>query len=127
MPRVRAPTAVKLRLDLKMTRPMISSWTIMGVPRMTVTYTLAHGVGHAQGGIADAGALLVVGGADHGHQHAQGDADGQGQGGGHQGGAHAAEILLPAVRLQKSLVELDEKLLPPGQVRAAGIMGFHSS
>ena len=40
MPSVSAPTMVKLRLDLKMTILMMSSCTIMGVPRMTVTYTL---------------------------------------------------------------------------------------
>ena len=41
-----------------------------------------------QDGIVVAGALLVVGGADHGHQDTQGNADGQGQGSDQQGGAH---------------------------------------
>ena len=37
MPSVSAPTIVKLRLEAKMTMLMMSSCTIMGVPRMTVT------------------------------------------------------------------------------------------
>ena len=41
MPSASAPTIVKLRLLAKMTMLMISSCTIMGVPRMTVTYTCA--------------------------------------------------------------------------------------
>ena len=39
MPRVSAPTMVKLRLLAKMTMLMISSCTIMGVPRMMVVYS----------------------------------------------------------------------------------------
>ena len=39
MPKVSAPTMVKLRLLAKMTMLMISSCTIMGVPRMMVVYT----------------------------------------------------------------------------------------
>ena len=39
MPRVSAPTIVKLRLLEKMTMLMISSCTIMGVPRMMVVYS----------------------------------------------------------------------------------------
>ena len=41
MPSASAPTIVKLRLLAKMTMLMMSSCTIMGVPRMTVTYTCA--------------------------------------------------------------------------------------
>ena len=40
MPSASAPTMVKLRLLAKMTMLMMSSWTIMGVPRMMVVYTL---------------------------------------------------------------------------------------
>ena len=39
MPSVSAPTMVKLRLLEKMTMLMMSSCTIMGVPRMMVVYT----------------------------------------------------------------------------------------
>ena len=39
MPSASAPTMVKLRLLAKMTMLMMSSCTIIGVPRMTVTYT----------------------------------------------------------------------------------------
>ena len=39
MPKVSAPTMVRLRLLAKMTMLMISSCTIMGVPRMMVVYT----------------------------------------------------------------------------------------
>ena len=40
IPSASAPTIVKLRLLAKMTMLMMSSCTIIGVPRMTVTYTL---------------------------------------------------------------------------------------
>jgi len=39
MPSASAPTMVKLRLLEKMTMLIMSSWTIMGVPRMMVVYT----------------------------------------------------------------------------------------
>ena len=39
MPSASAPTMVKLRLLAKMTMLIMSSWTIMGVPRMMVVYT----------------------------------------------------------------------------------------
>ncbi len=40
MPKARAATPTRFRLDLKTTKAMMSSCTIMGVPRMTVVYTL---------------------------------------------------------------------------------------
>ena len=39
MPSANAPTIVKLRLLAKMTMLMMSSCTIIGVPRMMVVYT----------------------------------------------------------------------------------------
>ena len=81
-----------------MTKPMISICTIMGVPRITVVYTLQTHVEHAQGEIPAAGPLLVVGGADHRHQHTQHHADDQGHHRQLQGGQNAPDIQFPSGR-----------------------------
>ena len=65
-----------------------------------------------------------MGGAEHGHQDPQDNAQDQGQGGHQQGGLDAVEVLEPAVRLNKSLIEFDKEILKEAQVSAAGPDGF---
>ena len=65
------------------------------------------------------GALLVVGHTHQRHHAAQHDAQRQCQGGDQQGGAHAADVLEPAVLQQKGLIKFEEKLLPEVQLCAA--------
>ena len=79
---------------------------------------LTDQVQHRQDGVAVAGALLVVGGAEDGHRDPQGDAQNQGQGGDQEGGFHPVEVLQPAVGLDECLVELHEEVLKEAQVPA---------
>ena len=80
----------------------------MGVPRMTVTYTLHTPLNRPRT------ALLVVGGAHQSHQDPQDYAQDQGQSSGGEGGPDPVQILFPAVGLNKGHIELHIKFLPPG-------------
>ena len=71
-----------------------------------------------------AGALLIVGRADHGHQNTQQNTDAQGQGRGQQGGADALQILEPPVVLQKRLIELYIKFLEKSDFLTQDHQGF---
>lgn len=111
MPSASAPTIVKLRLLAKMTMLMMSSWTIIDVPRMTVTYTCATALS-AQDRVAVVGLLLRVTHADHSDDGTQHNAQHQCNGRDQQGRAHALDVLLPAVRVEKCLVNFTKKSCP---------------
>ena len=96
----------------------------MGVPPDDGDIDLTDQIQHRQNGVAVTGALLVVGGAEHGHQDPQDNAQDQGQGGHQQGGLDAVEVLQPAVPLNKGLVKLDEEILEKTQVSASNADGF---
>ena len=66
-------------------------------------------------------ALLVVSRADYRNDDAQHDTQQQRHGGDDQRDADALQILLPAISVDKCLVEFHEGLLPSGQ----GLAGLH--
>ena len=75
----------------------------------------ADHIQHAQHRVVAAGLLLVVGHAHQRHQRAQQHAQHQRDGRDQQRGAHALQILLPAIRIQERLIKFDEEILPKGQ------------
>ena len=89
MPRVRVPIMVKFRLLAKMTKPMMSTLDHHRGAPDDGDIDLTDQIQHRQNGVAVTGALLVVGGAEHGHQDPQDNAQDQGQGGHQQGGLDA--------------------------------------
>ena len=86
----------------------------MGVPRMTVTYTLQIPLNRPENGVLVPCPLLVVGGPDHGHHNAEENAQCQRHGRDQQGGADAVQVLLPAASFDKCLIEFDVEFLPEG-------------
>ena len=64
------------------------------------------------------GLLLRMAHADHGHDGAQHNAQYQRNGCYQQRGTHALKILLPAVRIQKRLVEFHKEILSKVQLIA---------
>ena len=120
MPSVSAPTMVKLRLLEKMTMLMMSSCTIMGVPRMMVVYTLQMALKKPSTGLRVAGALLVVGRAHHEPPRMPSTMP--------SASAMAvtssvvptpSDVLHPAVLQDKGLIKLDKELLPEVELGTA--------
>ena len=90
----------------------------MGVPRMMVVY-FADDVEEAQHRVSAAGALLIVCHAHQCHHAAQHDAQCQRNGSDQQGGAHAVDVLRPAVFQDEGLIKFEEELLLEAELGAA--------
>ena len=80
---------------------------------------LTHRVEEAQHRVHAAGALLVVGHTHQRHHAAQRDAHRQRDGRDQQGGAHAVDVLEPAVLQDECLIKLKENVLPEAERRPA--------
>ena len=118
MPSASAPTIVKLRLLAKMTMLMMSSWHHHRRAADDGDIHLRHCVEDAQDRVAVVGLLLRVAHADHSHDGTQHNAQHQCNGRDQQGRAHALDVLLPAVRVEKCLVKFYEEVLPEVQLLA---------